>query len=103
VRRIPKYARCTPLSCQPSRARNRRPATPAESPAAPLGVTFSGFYDAAIHGADDSDIAAARLAGISDLDFVENRSSAAVFLFRSLSFYRGALLDEKKWDVLTSR
>jgi len=94
VRRIPKYARHTPLSCQPSRARNRRPAAPAKSAAAPPAVNFSGFYDAAIHDADESDIAAARLAGISDLDFVENRSSAAVFLFRSLSFYRGALLEE---------
>ena len=37
---------------------------------APLAVNFTGFYDAAIHAADDSDIAAARLAEISDLDLV---------------------------------
>jgi hypothetical protein len=42
------------------------PAAPAGSPVAPLAVNFTGFYDAAIHDADDSDIAAARLAGISD-------------------------------------
>jgi hypothetical protein len=46
------------------------PAAPAGISAAPLAVNFSGFYDAAIHDADDSDIAAARLAGISDLDLV---------------------------------
>ena len=71
-----EYARCTPLSCQPSRTRKRRPAAPAESPVAPLAVNFTGFYDAAIHDADDSDIAAARLAGISDLDLVGRRSFA---------------------------
>jgi hypothetical protein len=33
-------------------------------------VSFSGLYDAAIQAADDSDIAAASVAGISDLDLV---------------------------------
>ena len=44
------------------------PAAPTGSPAAALAVNLSGFYDAAIQEADDSDIAMARMAGISDLE-----------------------------------